>query len=101
MVEIICQMVKKPKFVEFMRKSISLKVDTKEIDKEIKNSQETLRKAYKKKNAMLSEIDILDIEDRHYKRKKHDLSLRLDKLYDKIEEMETFFRGCQETKTKP
>lgn len=100
-VEIICQMVKKPKFVEFMRKSISLKVDTKEIDKEIKNSQETLRKAYKKKNAMLSEIDILDIEDRHYKRKKHDLSLRLDKLYDKIEEMETFFRGCQETKTKP
>ena len=86
-VEIICQMVKKSKFVEFMRESISLKVDTKEIDKEIKNSQETLRKAYEKKNAILSEIDILDIEDRHYKRKKHDLSLRLDKLYDKIEEM--------------
>ena len=69
MVEIICQMVKKPKFVEFMRESINLKVDTKEIDKEIKNSQETFRKAYKKKNTILSEIDILDIEDRHYKRK--------------------------------
>jgi putative recombinase len=37
----------------------------------------------------LSEIDNLDIEDRHYKRKKNDLSLRLDKIYDKIEEMET------------
>ena len=82
-------MVKKPKFVEFMRESISLKVDTNEIDKEIDNSQETLRKTYKKKNAILSEIDNLDIEDRHYKRKKNDLSLRLDKLYDKIEEMET------------
>ena len=97
-VEIICQMVKKPKFVEFMRESISLKVDTKEIDKEIKNSQETLRKAYKKKNAILSEIDILDIEDRHYKRKKHDLSLRLDKLYDKIEEMKTSLEDAKRRK---
>lgn len=91
-------MVKKPKFVGFMRESISLKVDTKEIDKEIKNSQETLRKAYKKKNAILSEIDILDIEDRHYKRKKHDLSLRLDKLYDKIEEMETSLEDAKRRK---
>lgn len=97
-VEIICQMVKKPKFVEFMRESISLKVDTKEIDKEIENSQETLRKAYKKKNAILSEIDNLDIEDRHYKRKKNDLSLRLDKLYDKIEEMETSLEDAKRRK---
>ena len=81
-----------------MRESISLKVDTKEIDKEIKHSQETLRKAYKKKNAILSEIDILDIEDRHYKRKKHDLSLRLDKLYDKIEEMETSLEDAKRRK---
>lgn len=97
-VEIICQMVKKPKFVEFMRESISLKVDTKEIDKEIEISQETLRKAYKKKNAILSEIDNLDIEDRHYKRKKNDLSLRLDKLYDKIEEMETSLEDAKRRK---
>jgi len=42
--EIVCQ-------VKFMQESIGLKVDTKKIDKKIGNSQETLRKAYKKKNA--------------------------------------------------
>lgn len=30
----------------------------------------------------------LDFEDRHYERKRADLNFRLDKVYDKIEELE-------------
>ena len=46
----------------------------------------------------MSEIDNLDIEDRHYKRKKHDLSLRLNKLYDKIEKMENSLEDAKRGK---
>ena len=97
-VEIICQMVKKPKFIDFMKERISLKVDMKEMDREIEHSTETLKKAYKKKNALLSEIDLLDMDDKHYKRKKNDLSLRLDKLYDEIEEIENSLEEAKRRK---
>jgi len=46
----------------------------------------------------LSEINILDIEDRHYKRKENDLSLRLNKLYDKIEKMGNFLEEADRQK---
>ncbi len=40
------------------------------------------------KDAILSDLDNLDYEDKHYKRRKADLEDRLSKTYDKIEETE-------------
>lgn len=40
------------------------------------------------KDAILSDLDNLDYEDKHYKRRKADLEDLLSKNYDKIEETE-------------
>ena len=48
----------------------------------------TLRQSYLNKDAILSDLDNLDYEDKHYKRRKADLEDRLSKTYDKIEETE-------------
>ena len=47
---------------------------------EVNNSSLKLR--------LIEEMDVLDFEDRHYERKRADLNFRLDKVYDKIEELE-------------
>ena len=44
--------------------------------------------SYSNKDAILSDLDNLDYEDKHYKRRKADLEDRLSKTYDKIEETE-------------
>ena len=36
----------------------------------------------------MRKIDALDVEDKHYKRRKNDLDDRLYRMYDKIEELE-------------
>ena len=43
---------------------------------------------YHNKESILSDIDSLDYEDKHYQRRKTDLENRLYKTYDKIEEAE-------------
>ena len=47
-----------------------------------------MRQCYLNKDAILSDLDNLDYEDNHYKRRKVDLEDRLSKTYDKIEETE-------------
>ena len=65
--EVIVKIVCNPKFASMMQEKINMKVVTSEIEKEIDN---------------------LDIEDKHYKRRKQDLDDRLYRMYDKIDELE-------------
>ena len=51
-----------------MQEKINMKVDTSKIEKEIDN---------------------LDVDDKHYKRRKQDLDDRLYRMYDKIEELKS------------
>lgn len=66
--EVIVKIVSNPKFASMMQEKINMKVDTSEIEKEIDN---------------------LDVEDKHYKRRKQDLDDRLCRMYDKIDELES------------
>ena len=66
--EVIVKIVCNPKFASMMQEKINMKVVTSEIEKEIDN---------------------LDIEDKHYKRRKQDLDDRLYRMYDKIDELES------------
>ncbi len=66
--EVIVKIVSNPKFASMMQEKINMKVDTSEIEKEIDN---------------------LDVEDKHYKRRKQDLDDRLYRMYDKIDELES------------
>ena len=87
--EIIIKIVSNPQFASMMQEKINMKVDTSEIEKEIDNYQKELRKSYSTKFKLIEEIDDLDVDDKHYKRRKQDLDDRLYRMYDKIEELES------------
>nr|MCR5390195.1 zinc ribbon domain-containing protein [Lachnospiraceae bacterium] len=87
-VEVLRKLVSNKKFAGMMREKINMEVDTSALDQEISAQEKTLRQSYLNKDAILSDLDNLDYEDKHYKRRKADLEDRLSKTYDKIEETE-------------
>ncbi len=98
-IEVIGDLVKKPKFAELMQQKISTKVDTTEIDSEITNYTKQLKHNYGLKDRLIDEIDDLDWEDKHYERRKGDLDKRLDQTYNRIDELEKELTKAQERKT--
>ena len=86
--EVISKLVSNPKFSDLIRSKINMEVDTSTLDQEIANYEKQLRQLYHNKDSILSDIDSLDYEDKHYQRRKADLENRLYKTYDKIEEAE-------------
>ena len=75
----------------FMQDKINTQVDTTAIDQEIKTCEKNLRNNTSLKMKLIEEMDALDFDDKHYDRKKADLNVRLDKAYDKIDELEDRF----------
>ena len=71
-----------------MCSKINMEVDTSALDQEIANYEKQLRQIYHNKDTILSDIDSLDYEDKHYQRRKTDLENRLYMTYDKIDEAE-------------
>jgi len=86
--EVISKLVSNPKFLDLIRSKINMEVDTSALDQEIANYEKQLRQLYHNKDTILSDIDSLDYEDKHYQRRKTDLENRLYKTYDKIDEAE-------------
>ena len=87
--EVIIKLVSNPKFAALMQSKINMKVDTTEIDREIKAFEKQLHRNYSVKAKLAEEIDMLDPEDKHYERMKLDLNDRLYNMYDKIEDIES------------
>nr|WP_244956293.1 zinc ribbon domain-containing protein [Gemella palaticanis] len=96
--EVIVSLVSNPKFASLMQEKINMKVDTSEIDKEIKNYETQLRKSILTKNKIIEEIDGLDVSDKHYKRRKDDLDDRLYFIYEKIDAIESELFKAREKK---
>ena len=65
-----------------------MEVDTSALDQEISAYEKQLRQCYSNKDAIMSDLDSLDYDDKHYKRRKADLDDRLYRTYDKMDEME-------------
>ena len=86
--EVISKLVSNPKFLDLIRSKINMEVDTSTLDQKIANYEKQLRQLYHNKDAILSDMDSLDYEDKHYQRRKTDLENRLYKTYDKIDEAE-------------
>ena len=87
-VEVITKLVANPRFAAMMQEKINMKVDTSEIEQEIAALEKQLKQSYAIKRNTLEEIESLDPDDRHYKRRKADLDDRLYRMYDKIDEQE-------------
>ena len=86
--EVISKLVSNPKFSDLIRNKINMEVDTCALDQEIENYKIQLRKLYHNKDTILSDMDSLDYEDKHYQRRKTDLENHLYKTYDKIDDAE-------------
>ena len=86
--EVISKLVSNPKFSDLIRNKINMEVDTSALDQEIENYKIQLRKLYHNKDTILSDMDSLDYEDKHYQRRKTDLENPLYKTYDKIDDAE-------------
>ena len=83
--EVISKLVSNPKFSDLIRNKINMEVYTSALDQEIENYKIQLRKLYHNKDTILSDMDSLDYEDKHYQRRKTDLENHLYKTYDKID----------------
>ena len=88
--EVIVKLVSNPKFAAMMQEKINMKVDTTAIQQEIENYEKQLRQSYSTKSKLMEEIDSMDPDDRHYYKRKADLDDRLYKMYDKIEDTESW-----------
>ena len=86
--EIISEMVRNKKVAANLKKLINTKVDVTELDKEIETFGKQLIQCNSKRDVILNDIDNLDVDDKHYTRRKADLENSLYKIYDKIEELE-------------
>ena len=86
--EVISKLVSNPKFSDLIRNKINMEVDTSALDQEIENYKIQLRKLYHNKDTILSDMDSLDYEDKHYQLRKTDLENHLYKTYDKIDDAE-------------
>ena len=86
--EVIRTLVSNKKFAEMMKQKINIEVDTSALDQEIANYEKQRRQCFANREIIMSDLDNLDYEDKHYRRRKSDLEERLYKTYDKIEEME-------------
>ena len=86
--EVISKLVSNPKFSDLIRNKINMEVDASALDQEIENYKIQLRKLYHNKDTILSHMDSLDYEDKHYQRRKTDLENHLYKTYDKTDDAE-------------
>ena len=84
----VAEVISNPKFSDLIRNKINMEVDTSALDQEIDNYKIQLRKLYHNKDTILSDMDSLDYEDKHYQRRKTDLENHLYKTYDKIDDAE-------------
>ena len=87
-IEFIKDLVQDEHFAAEIKKKIGLQVDTTKIDTEISNYENKLREVELNKSRLEREIDSLPIDTAHRERKLHDMTLRLDALYDTIAEIE-------------
>ena len=75
-------------FAKEIEKRIGVQTDTTAIDKELANYESKLKEVDLNKARLEREIDNLPVDTRFRERKIHDMTLRLDALYDTIVELE-------------
>ena len=87
-IEVIKELVQDEHFATEIKKRIGIQVDTSKIDSEIKNYESKLQEVELNKSRLEQDIDSLPLDTNHRERKLQDMQMRLDSLYDVIEEIE-------------
>jgi len=84
----IKELVSNKTFAKEVKSRIGTQIDTTTIDREIKNYESKLREVDLNKARLENEIDTLPEDTRYRERKLHDMTIRLDGLYDIMVELE-------------
>ena len=96
--EIIIKMIKDKRVSDIIKEKINIKVDTDNIDLEIKNYINELKANNKTKNTIIDQIESLNTDDKYYDKMKADFNLRLQKSYDAIDKLELKIKEAKEKK---
>ena len=87
-VEAVKELVSDAYFAKEIEKRIGVQTDTSTVDKELSNYENKLKEVDLNKARLENEIDNLPADARYRERKIHDMTLRLDALYDTMVELE-------------
>jgi site-specific DNA recombinase len=87
-IEAIRELIQNQDFAEEIKSRIGKEIDTTTLNRELKNYETKLREVDLNKTRLENEIDSLPEDTRFRERKLHDMTLRLDGLYDVIVELE-------------
>ena len=87
-VEAVKELVSDAYFAKEIEKRIGVQTDTSTVDKELANYENKLKEVDLNKARLENEIDNLPADARFRERKIHDMTLRLDALYDTMVELE-------------
>ena len=87
-VEAVRELVSDAYFAKEIEKRIGVQTDTSVVDKELANYENKLKEVDLNKARLENEIDNLPVDARFRERKIHDMTLRLDALYDTMVELE-------------
>lgn len=87
-IEAIRELIQNQDFAGEIKSRIGKEIDTSTLNRELKNYESKLREIELNKTRLENEIDSLPEDTRFRERKIHDMTLRLDGLYDIIVELE-------------
>ena len=87
-IEAIREIVRNKEYAQAIQKRIGMQIDTKSVDKELEGYKAKLKEVDLNKTRLEREIDNLPSTAKYRERKLHDMTLRLDALYDVIVELE-------------
>ena len=87
-IEAIRELVSDKSFAKEIKKRFGVQTDTSKIDKELANYESKLKEVDLNKARLEREIDNLPADAKYRERKIHDMTIRLDGLYDTIVELE-------------
>ena len=94
-VEAIKDLVRDEQFAQAIQEKIGVKVDTSKIDEEIKKYELKLKEIDLNKVRLENEMDCMPIDAKFRERKLHDMSLRLDSLYETMVDLEELIEDAK------
>lgn len=86
--EVIERLVSNPEFEKALCEKINTRVSTEGLEEELAVFKKQLNQLVMSKRKLASQIDTLDVTDRHYDKKYQDMQNRLYDFYDEIEVVE-------------
>lgn len=87
-IEAIKELVKDERYTSEIKRRMGVQTDTRKLDGELANYENKLKEVDLNKARLEKEIDNLPVDTKYRERKIHDMTLRLDTLYDTIVELE-------------